>query len=492
MAGAAHNKNAVIGGLTACALGLSFLFYSHSSDPKRVQSAVTPVVTNVGEKYTPSLSPDGQHLAFAWNGGAGPHFSLYVKLVGTEESIRLTKQASIDFNPVWSPDGRYIAFCRILKGGTGIYIIPALGGAERRVRKTLWEEQEFYQVFWSAAASRGRLMGSYSRILTVHRLNEACFYFSTIARFAGSSQTHFAASVREGDFNPAFSPDGQTLAFARDSQGVSQSTQCRFPEERNSVLSRISHTSGVWRGLLTVATSFSQRLVGSQMLVGFGRYPFGGASQNDCSSVKKESSLRFRGNRLVYVHARSRISTSGGGGFNSLVSAGPPDRFISSTRMESGPQFSPDGSKIAFESTRSGAYEIWMCRSDGSGLIQLTQFNSSDWNSTLVARRTTDCFRFSLCRECRHFRHRFSGRLASQADQRTIERSRAKLVARRPLDIFRVRSHGRLGSMENAFDRWIRRASDTPWWICSLRIARRKIPVLCKRPDRSWTVAHSD
>jgi len=43
--------------------------------------------------------------------------------------------------------------------------------------------------------------------------------------------------------------------------------------------------------------------------------------------------------------------------------------------MESGPQFSPDGSKITFESTRSGAYEVWMCRSDGSGLIQLTHTN---------------------------------------------------------------------------------------------------------------------
>ncbi len=45
--------------------------------------------------------------------------------------------------------------------------------------------------------------------------------------------------------------------------------------------------------------------------------------------------------------------------------------------MEGGPQFSPDGTKIAFESTRSGAYEVWMCRSDGSGLVQLTHFNSA-------------------------------------------------------------------------------------------------------------------
>jgi WD40-like Beta Propeller Repeat len=143
-------RNLVLGGLTVCALALSFLYYDHSPGAKAGQPTITPAVTNVGEKYTPSLSPDGQHLAFVWNGGAGPYFSLYVKIVGTEESLRLTKQSSIDFNPVWSPDGRYIAFCRILRGETGIYIIPATGGAERRVRETLWEEQEFYQVLADA------------------------------------------------------------------------------------------------------------------------------------------------------------------------------------------------------------------------------------------------------------------------------------------------------------------------------------------------------
>jgi Transcriptional regulatory protein, C terminal/WD40-like Beta Propeller Repeat len=101
-------RNLVLGGLTVCVLALSFLYYDHSPRAKAGQPTIAPAVTNVDEKYTPSLSSGGQHLAFVWNGGTGPYFSLYVKNVGTEESLRLTKQSSIDFNPVWSPDGRRI------------------------------------------------------------------------------------------------------------------------------------------------------------------------------------------------------------------------------------------------------------------------------------------------------------------------------------------------------------------------------------------------
>jgi Tol biopolymer transport system component len=57
-------------------------------------------------------------------------------------------------------------------------------------------------------------------------------------------------------------------------------------------------------------------------------------------------------------------------------SASESEKFLTSTTIESGPQFSPDGSRIVFESTRSGAYEIWLCRNDGSNLLQLTHFNT--------------------------------------------------------------------------------------------------------------------
>ena len=368
-------RNAVIGGLTACALGLSFLFYSHSRRSKAGPSAVTPIVTNVGEKHTPSLSPDRQHLAFAWNGGAGPHFSLYVKLVGTEESIRLTKQASIDFNPVWSPDGRYIAFCRIVKGGTGIYVIPAMGGVERRIRETHWQEDEFYQVFWYF----GRLSWSPDGDLVAYSdhtdSNEPTSIFLLSL---DTSEVRRLTSPRGsvGDYNPAFSPDGRTLAFNRGSQGVTSiyTVPVSGGEEQRLV-------SGVQFGWGLAWTPDGRHIVFAKAswLADAGwlwKIPRGGGEPERLQFGQEAVEPSIQGNRLVYAHPTANINIWRRR-LHSLVSAGPSDRFIYSTRMESGPQFSPDGSKIAFESTRSGAYEIWMCRSDGTGVVQLTHFNSS-------------------------------------------------------------------------------------------------------------------
>jgi len=106
------------------------------------------------------------------------------------------------------------------------------------------------------------------------------------------------------------------------------------------------------------------------------KIPRGGGKPERLQFGQEGVEPSIQGNRLAYARQTANINIWRRD-LNSFVSAGPSDRFIYSTRMESGPQFSPDGSKIAFESTRSGAYEIWMCRSDGTGVVQLTRLNSS-------------------------------------------------------------------------------------------------------------------
>jgi Tol biopolymer transport system component/DNA-binding winged helix-turn-helix (wHTH) protein len=367
-------RNVIAAGLVVGALALSLLYYNHSLRSKAGLPAVTPAVTNVGEKYTPSLSPDGQHIAFAWNGGAGPHFSLYVKIVGTEESLRLTKQASIDFNPVWSPDGRYIAFCRIQRDETGIYIIPALGGVERKVRKTLWEEQAFYQVIWNAGrlswSPDGKLLAFSDRASRNEHASSSIFLLSL-----DSLEIRRLTSPSRGASNPTFSPDGQTLAFTK----VSQAFQSIYtvPVSGGEEQRLISDGTDHW-GLAWTPDGRDIVFANAGWPVNPGwlwKVPLRGGEPERLQFGQEGIEPSIRGNRLVYVRQAANLSIWRRK-LNSLLSASPPDRFISSTRMESGPQFSPDGSKIAFESTRSGAYEVWMCRSDGSGLIQLTHFNS--------------------------------------------------------------------------------------------------------------------
>jgi Tol biopolymer transport system component/DNA-binding winged helix-turn-helix (wHTH) protein len=368
-------RNALVTGLAIAALASFFLYYLHplsSQTPQHQPAAVSPVVTSVGEKYSPSLSPDGQQLAFAWNGGSGSYFSIYVKLVGAEEPLRLTKQASVDFNPVWSPDGHYIAFCRIQKGESGIYIVPAIGGGERRVRDTHWEEHEFYEVFWYFGrlswSPDGKLLAFSDRTSS----NEPTSIF--LLSFDSLAVRRITSRQLPGDYNPAFSPDGRTLAFNRGSQGVTSintiavtggevkrlfsGPQCGWglawtPDGRDIVFARagwLASAGWLWK---------ISRHGGEPERLQFGQ---------------EGTEPSIRGNRLVY--ARQLANLNIWRRKLDSVRSSVPDRFISSTTMESGPQFSPDGSKIAFESTRSGSYEIWVCGSDGSNLTQLTRFNS--------------------------------------------------------------------------------------------------------------------
>ena len=54
-----------------------------------------------------------------------------------------------------------------------------------------------------------------------------------------------------------------------------------------------------------------------------------------------------------------------------------PTQLIASTRAEINPQYSPDGTKIAFESSRTGNLEVWVCDADGSKPVQLVSMGRS-------------------------------------------------------------------------------------------------------------------
>lgn len=75
----------------------------------------------------PSVSPDGQTIAFSFQG------DIYTASVSGGQAETLTRHNAYDYMPVWSPDGKNIAFASDRYGNFDVFIIPATGGKARRL-----------------------------------------------------------------------------------------------------------------------------------------------------------------------------------------------------------------------------------------------------------------------------------------------------------------------------------------------------------------------
>ena len=57
---------------------------------------VVPLTTLKGEERHPTFSPDGEQVAFAWNGAKQDNWDIYVTLVGSSNVRRLTSDPAPD------------------------------------------------------------------------------------------------------------------------------------------------------------------------------------------------------------------------------------------------------------------------------------------------------------------------------------------------------------------------------------------------------------
>ena len=78
-------------------------------------------MTDGGYATSPSWSPNGQFIAFAWNRKYGPGApggqDIYVMEVASKRWIQLTHDGGRCDFPSWSPDGRHIAYANTTADG---------------------------------------------------------------------------------------------------------------------------------------------------------------------------------------------------------------------------------------------------------------------------------------------------------------------------------------------------------------------------------------
>ena len=333
---------------------------------KSTPPTLSPLVSNAGDKDAPSLSPTGDRVVFAWTNEQGNNVDVYVKMASGGPPLRITAGTLTETNPAWSPDGQRIAFLRTglagVNGENGYYVVPALGGEERKIAPS-------YRV----PNMNGGTNLAWSRDGKSLTICDRLTPDGPAAMFTADVETHAVKTLIEGKgyvSNPIYSPDGTKLAYTRGPGFISHDL---FVMDLKTGSSR--QLTKELRSIAGVAwTPDSRSLVFSSNrhgLFSLWRIDAAGGEPQPLTvggSDAVSPSISLAGGRLSYLSRRVNINLWR----YPLEGGGQPERLISSTRISTEPDYSPDGSHIVFASERSGSWEIWTARADGSQPLQLT------------------------------------------------------------------------------------------------------------------------
>jgi Tol biopolymer transport system component len=344
-------------------------------------SAVNYYISRAGNSRTPIWSPDGRYVAYEFNNFLGSHIAV---MDSDGRNRRIIAKCEGAQSPVWSPDSTKIAInCIVGYGPAPLYtryhsivIVEADGSTQTELifgefsnHSQQWSPDGNTIVFVSNRdAEDPGPMDLMNWDIYLYSLNDG-----TISRLTNGQYP---------DINPAWSPDGATIAYVSDLCGdggtpvtVSGADVCegaiKIINREGDLLSIMngSGTSLSWSpdGSL-ISFSDGQRVYSIEVVSGK-RAQLTPSDRNCCPHF---AAFSPDGNRVIFADKHDLDDDYEIYIIN--ITEGSTFQLTSNDTADLSPAWSPDGSKIAFQSRsdHSSRWQIYTIAPDGSDLNCLT------------------------------------------------------------------------------------------------------------------------
>lgn len=379
-----------------------------------LETAKAENITNhPGFDADPSFSPDGKEVVFASSRDGNAE----IYLMGSDGTNvrRLTNHPAWDNHPVFSPDGTTIAFNSDREDeNSDVYLMDTDGGNIRHL--TTWSSNETVEpgcwspdgtqiAFYSDRAGNDDIYlvsAEVFRPRLVLAEDAADLQFASyspdgkqIVYQAGmpdrrgqlrvydteTGQSRFLAETETGEVDPVFSPEGSQIAFQNK---IGSNTEiCLINAGGGEAKNLTQHSAR------DICPSFSPD--GKRIAFVTNRDGNTGLYHLYVMNVDGTDQHRlYPKDGLIYSPSWSPDGTTivfprdidGLGNFCLVaLDADHPEKERQLTfrrRMNAQPVFSPDGSRVAFMSNTDGNWEIYVLRTDGTGLRRVTRDLADD------------------------------------------------------------------------------------------------------------------
>ena len=336
------------------------------------------VTTHPGLDMSPAFSPRGDALAFTSDRSG--RLEIYVRSLGeggTESA--LTADGGQNVQPAWSPDGMQLAYHSNRSGG--IWVMPARGGVARQVAV------EGSRPAWSPDGRRIAYQSDEHVDVTPSAYGASAGSTIWIVQADGTGPRAITSNARPlgGHASPAWSPDGRFIGFTVFDGG--RDNGAWIVDCHTGLVTQLESGARVYE-MVFAPDGSSIYMAGGEALIY--RLPFDprtGARRGPTEPIAlpgvpgvRGLSVSADGTRLGFaaLALNSQIWSQpirADGSAKGAAAALTSD----TSRRTSMAAVSPDGSRIAYMSSRKGdPPNVWVMDLDGGRKVQVTSSDAAE------------------------------------------------------------------------------------------------------------------